>query len=696
MTNNTTEASSHHHDDDDEGGTQQLTIRVIENIDSINNSSNNTDDDDPIAINNHNDNNNDDDEVIISASILSEDDTSATSLASTLSDGIARPRSASVNIIVNNVNNNDSDHLNRPSSIPRLRPRSNPRTRTPMRHESPLLVTSPVLVVENSNNDNGSGRRIGGDCDADDNERMIRNLFHNSSSSSARRGHRSRRLRAGSIPEEEDVDTADIIDNNINASAAAGDATLVAASDNAEGSISRTHQVNNGSNSTQAASVNSNNTSRAAGHLFIQAAVSTTSTRRRHNNNTTSIHTTTSQQQHRTLSTKQFPSHRKIRRWKNDAFIGTPLEQIHSTLLLHPDIGDGNGNEWKFPYMPNYPCNYTSEFRKLVNVDESDKRGMVVRERFVRGEVATAVSVTNDVSGGGGDKDGGKESLECKIGLKFRQLGISSKMMSEKKKNTEKDEEDVDNEVLLLEKILFDKLGSRIQSILSRSCHNVVDDSAAMGSSAAGVGDEVTMINMASRIVAAFESYLVSLALHSSNRDNDGKDDNDCMMGYPPLQSQNVYDIFDEILASSPRIVIRDKKSGYHHNNRCRDGSGGGSELNTDMNKFGVLIPTIHFYFPAEDDNSSSSRKSAFHRILLYAVSQFHGLETSSSVIAPDKKKSGNKKKKQKDHRGNDAATRRRSGKQQRQQNDAKGSIKVVTVEGGVLLAPSVKLLDCI
>jgi hypothetical protein len=367
-------------------------------------------------------------------------------------------------------------------------------------------------------------------------------------------------------------------------------------------------------------------------------------------------------------------------------------------MLLHHSDNNGD-DEWKFPYMPNYPCNYTSEFGKLVNVDESDRKGMVVRERFVRGEVATATSVvTNGVGGGvNGDRDGGEEeSLECKIGLKFRQLGISSKMMLETKKKEV--EEDAVNEVLLLGKILFDKLGSRIQLILERSCHNVVDDSGAMGNSSAdGGGGEVTMINMASRIVAAFESYLVSLALDSSNKDNNDNDD-DCMMGYPPLQSSGVYDIFNEILVSPPRIIIRDKKSGYHHNNRRHDGSVSGSELSTDMNKFGVLIPTIHFYFPAEDDNSSSSssRKSAFHRILLYAVSQFHGLETSSSVIAPDKKKSGNKKKqKQKDHRGNDA-TKRRGGNQQRQQNDAKGSIKVVTVQGGVLLAPSVKLLDCI
>ena len=58
MANNNTMEASSHYDDDDEGGTQ-LTIRVIENLDSINNNSNN--DDYPIAINNddnHNDNHN--------------------------------------------------------------------------------------------------------------------------------------------------------------------------------------------------------------------------------------------------------------------------------------------------------------------------------------------------------------------------------------------------------------------------------------------------------------------------------------------------------------------------------------------------------------------------------------------------------------------------------------------------------------
>jgi hypothetical protein len=112
-------------------------------------------------------------------------------------------------------------------------------------------------------------------------------------------------------------------------------------------------------------------------------------------------------------------------------------------------------------------------------------------------------------------------------------------------------------------------------------------------------------------------------------------------------------------------------------------GSEASAALDSKNKKCGVLIPTIHFYFPMEDvqnekgDNgssiSTSRRSSAFHRILLYAVCRFHGLETSSFV----KKRGGN----------NNLQGRR-------VQYDVEGSVKVVTVQGGVLLAPSVKLLD--
>ena len=219
--------------------------------------------------------------------------------------------------------------------------------------------------------------------------------------------------------------------------------------------------------------------------------------------------------------------------------------------------------------------------------------------------------------------------------------------------------------------VLYDKLGTRIQSILSRSCGSVDTN--------------------ASRIVNSFESYLVSLALQRSKEvmDSNDDDEDDLEMGFPPLQSQSVYDVFEDILASPPRIVIREKQSSSSSTNYLNNKRRGGKVLPTtkeevsEMNKCGVLIPTIHFYFPTEGQDGSSRRSSAFHRILLYAVCQFHGLETSSFVI-PEKKKL-----KKVDKNG------RRGKGQQKQKCDGKGaSMKVVTVQGGVLLAPSATLLD--
>ena len=322
---------------------------------------------------------------------------------------------------------------------------------------------------------------------------------------------------------------------------------------------------------------------------------------------------------------------------------------------------DGTNEKWNtFPYMPNHPLEYKSEFGKL-SVD-STKGGERVRERFVRGEVASvdfALSKkdTGSIDDGDEEEDVGEEGrMYQKIVSKCRQLGISPKQIMD---------DDDGNENKCWGNVLYDKLGTRIQSILSRSCGSVDTN--------------------ASRIVGSFESYFVSLALQRSKEVMDSNDDGKNVVGYPPLQSESVYDVFEDILASPPRIVIREKQSSSSSTNYNQRRSG--KVLPTtkkevsDMNKCGVLIPTIHFYFPTEgQDGSSSRRSSAFHRILLYAVCQFHGLETSSFVI-PEKKKV--------DKNG------RRGKGQQKQKCDGKGaSMKVVTVQGGVLLAPSVKLLD--
>jgi len=597
--------SPHHH----EG-----TTAVIENIDTITN----------------NNNNNDEDGGLLSAAV--SDDTSATSIASNLSDGNPRPRSASLHITPSNHHNTNGDH--RPSSIPRLRPRSNPRTRTPMRHESPLLVISPIvaagsaIIAENDGTGGIANHRSGSEATAqledgdtnNNNEQLIRNIFHTRSS-------RARRLRAGSIPEEivEDDGSTIVVDDNT---------SLVAANDD---NLAAGNQANNETNTTASAAAavaNNNTTTRTAGRFFTQA-VAPTSTRRRR---TTEPNTT----QQRTLSTKQNPSHRKIRRWKNDAFIGTPSEHVH-TMLMTKGGEDQGWNE--FPYMPNHPLEYTSEFSKL-SVDRT-RGGEKVRERFVRGEVASGDFAVKKKNGSGVEEEeevGEEVLMQRRIVTKFRQLGIPSKVIMDESKWGE---------------VLYDKLGMRIQSILSRSCSSAD--------------------NNASRIVATFESYLVSLALHSKLMT--GNDDDDIELGFPPLQSQVVYDVFEDILAGPPRIVMRNKQSSSSNNNcnnqRIGKASAAAKEV-SDMNKCGVLIPTTHFYFPTEGQDGSSRRSSAFHRILLYAVCQFHGLETSSSVVPEKKLKRDNG---------------RRKG-QQKQNREVKGSMKVVTVQAGVLLAPSTKLLD--
>jgi hypothetical protein len=329
-----------------------------------------------------------------------------------------------------------------------------------------------------------------------------------------------------------------------------------------------------------------------------------------------------------------------------------------------------------------------------LSIDRT-RGGEVVRERFVRGEVASVdfawkkKKKKNGRDDDDDDDDEGREEedvvvIQRRIVAKCRQMGISPKIIMNENNNDDE-----------WGKGLYQKLGSRIQSILSRSCSSssyntvvVIDDD----------DDKATMTN-ASRIVSTFESYLVSLALQSSSSssssnvmDNDTTDGRrTSMMGFPPLQSQNVYDVFDEILASPPRIVIRDKRwssssSSYinikqHIGKKAASTSAAATTAKSvvlDMNKCGVLIPTIHFYFPTEDQEEGSSRRSsAFHRILLYAVCQFHGLETSSSVVVEANWKRDNVRKRGK-----------------RRQHDVKGSVKVVTIQGGVLLAPHTKLLD--
>ena len=531
--------------------------------------------------------------------------TSATSAASALSNGAprpsSRPRSASLHLP---AGPHGGGTPLRQRSAPRVRrPGSNPRTRTPMRAESPLMVATGgrVATEEGSREseaavgppaaEDGNGvsaaSTVVSDGDehrhsTDNDEAAVRNIFN------------VRRRRAASIPEEEEV------------TASAEPSTAVAPPP------------------------------RAAGHWFARAATANASTARSNR----PAETANARGNDHARSDKQRPSHRKLRRWDNDRFVGTPSEQLH--LRLERDGGAGADLNWTEFYMPHYPLEYRSEFAKLATDDS--KFGRSVRDRFAKGEVGAPRG--GDATEESGDTE---EWTARRAAAKLRKMGISPRGKEDE-----------------MGKQLFQALYPRVRSVISRAC--AVDDFRREDEGAAA---DAAGGSFAGRAVTAFESYLVSLAIAGPDHDVVVSE------GYPPRQPQSAYDIFAEIFSGPPKVVIRRKKQ-----HRASSSARNGKHLHA------VMVPTVHFYFSAAGNHGSKvdgsggggsqqkgQDKSAFYRILLYAVCQFHGLESSSSMIASDKKK---KKPRDGHNRG----------------DHEHGAVKVVTVQGGVMLAPELKLLD--
>ncbi len=648
--------------------------------------------------------------------------TSATSIASALSDGVSRPRSqghhqqhlhnlrprsVSLNLPPTPATNSTPRSGNgtpiRSMSNSSRRPRSNPRTRTPMRHASPLLVTGRALqldLTESTTTDEHRGGEIaasgsentahdGGANDevvvvVDDDAAAVSNDY-NSTTSSPRTDSPLNRIRsrqrsgmAGEddiIPEEEEEELALVVavDENFN-----GPNINVANIVEEENEVLASVDPH-----PHPAAPSANNNHRPASlrhgtaHWLAQPASSTAHSSTAHRSSNNPVRRRHNHPQHydgstRTLSNKQHPSHRKLRRWNNDRFVGTTSEHIHHSMVGdHDENTDGSSDYdqyWRQYYMPNYPCKYRSEFAKLVMDDT--KKGQGVRDRFLKGEVGIMVGptattmMTEDIM-----HRMIAEKFQKKLGVKLPSAATAATVTAV---TANKGAVSITSKTYSLSDVneslgiqIFRNLSPRIQSIFSRICTTI--------------HEEGEFYSMARQLVASFESYLISLALIGSRQDVIPT------LGYPPLQSQLTYDLFNKVLSSPPKIVMR---------SRARQNT-----LQTGRhNMHAVLVPTVHFYFETDDDNGDGNRKyssdrgrsgkggvdggstsdvgkkcnSAFHRILLYAVCQFHGLESTSSTIQPNWK--------------------RRSG----QHNSGKRGVttKVVTVQGGWLLAPSFKMLD--
>eukprot|EP00578_Thalassiosira_sp_NH16_P008249 CAMPEP_0181111452 /NCGR_PEP_ID=MMETSP1071-20121207/19281_1 /TAXON_ID=35127 /ORGANISM="Thalassiosira sp., Strain NH16" /LENGTH=605 /DNA_ID=CAMNT_0023195343 /DNA_START=195 /DNA_END=2012 /DNA_ORIENTATION=- len=547
----------------------------------------------------------DDDEDVSSAVLSLSSATSATSAASALSDGAppSEERDASSERIVQSPEHEFADDTT-PQAGQHAQEQRWQTSEVESQDGHSREAREPVGDPDRVGGGGGGGGAIVGaetvardatsptSTGADD-AAAIRNIFHT-------RRHRSR---AGSIPEEEEM--------------------APPPEESIEVATTTTDQRGDGVRIEQQ---QQRTAAPRAGRLLARAAANATSLR-------PSDPTRSARRTPLGPSAKQRPSHRKLRRWDNDRFVGTSSEQIHVALERGGFDGDVMDGYWSEFYTVDYPREHRSEFARL----SGDGSGRVrnARERFLKGEVARGNCGGNKDEEGRG-MSGGMTWMERGALAKFRRMGLTAPSRTV---SSNREEGNSDGETLL-GKELFRKLGPRIRSVLSRSCA-MRDD-----------GE-----SLARRSVAAFESYLVSLALTASSSEKASG----VVEGYPPRQPQSTYDLFERMFSSPPRVVVRDR----------------GERCGATEHLHAALVPTVHFYFATEDDDgrgAARSSSSAFHRILLYAVCGFHGMEASSSVLDPRKGK--------------------RRGGGRKGEPAMGGVVKAVTVQGGVLLAPSLRLLD--
>ena len=269
----------------------------------------------------------------------------------------------------------------------------------------------------------------------------------------------------------------------------------------------------------------------------------------------------------------------------------------------------------------------------------------------------------------------------------------------------------VTNEEVVVEKKMMDVgrvmyqrlLTSRIRSVLSQSCGgtNTLDDDSSNNA-----------MNLARATVTAFERYLVSLALvgytTTTIQDDDmigviNSADDNSSYGYPPIQSKEVYEVFHKILSRPPKIVIKSTTimpstiiTPPSSSSSCGDSRTMNVSTSTFSSMTACWIPTVHFYFSADttttvfDGSSDGERSSAFHRILLYSVCQFHGLFVSSSIIDNSNSSSSSRGRK----KTNNTNTNKRQGGKGEGGRKNRCIEKVVTIQTGVMLAPTLRLLD--
>jgi len=272
------------------------------------------------------------------------------------------------------------------------------------------------------------------------------------------------------------------------------------------------------------------------------------------------------------LSEKQGPSHRKLRRWNNDKFVGIASEISHAnpnargmhiaTVFAEADL------ERDRYTMPNHPVKYSSYFTTLLGSGNG-------------GDDGSSGGTTNESGRGGGNttKRNGAGKLYTpshitKTRERFLRGEISTSnpnapSAGAKNRQQQRDDETYNNG----RQMVKTKVPERLLNVVRRACQSSV---------------------WSREVLCAFEKELVHrLSMKGGDGGGDGGE----------LKERE--SILINVLLQKPMVTRK-------------NGSSGGTTTTT----------TMRFLF----DNTSNN--GAFNRLLLHGVSHFHGLDTSSTTTS--------------------------------------------------------------
>ena len=389
------------------------------------------------------------------------------------------------------------------------------------------------------------------------------------------------------------------------------------------------------------------------------ARASATSTATRRN-----AHQSTAQR-----SSKQGPSRRKVRRWTNDSMRSIAVDLARSNTrgsLAAADVyarGVADGELRRQYEMPNAPRNYRSTFDVLTRLvdrwelednkdDGEDEDGDGERENLLGGEVGAMVD--NDSAGNPAESDAPtsrtngrqheerarrrRKELERKKQraelLAARDKFLRGETAAAVLNPTGRSSSSNDESRFSSGAAMFRHLDPRIRSIVIRAVSSAPPASTSTASSPMTV---TTPTTYAAKLLNAMEDILV----HRKMASDESRKLVDEVLARPLVvdtSSGGGAHVSGNSHAND--IEIEDAKSNKEDKKTRRTKKKDKKTKNHSKNKNKVGSMAYRFHFEAASTsnapagNNSGGKNAGFHRLLLHAVCQFHGMNASSSTCS--------------------------------------------------------------